>query len=222
MFFQALDVHFAAHNRSGRTSGQIQKTVTNRGFNNADPIFDKEGAYVHGVVSEGWENEEGSKKIQLWVDAATLDGHRKRLEGSSASIFQPSRPQDGGLPGNIEDRFRPRRRKPIGFISCCWIGIGIAVGCQRPSGILFRAWRTQGCLVPVHRLGGGGRSLNERWRVTRPFAGDRKCSVGAADGDNRDRSQHFGGHAISHVSATNLAPHIGRCRINAWCCPVKG
>jgi hypothetical protein len=119
--------------------------------------------------------------------------------------------EDGGLPGNIEDWFRPRRRKPIGFIRCCWIGIGIAVGCQPPSGILFQAWRTQGRLERVSGPRGGGRSLHERWRVTRPFAGDRKCSVGAADGDNRDRSQHSGGHAISHVSAISLAHHIGRC-----------
>jgi hypothetical protein len=29
--------------------------------NNADPIFDKEGAYVHGAVSKGWKMKKGRK-----------------------------------------------------------------------------------------------------------------------------------------------------------------
>jgi hypothetical protein len=29
------------------------------------PIFDKEGAYVHGVISKGWENEEGLENFSF-------------------------------------------------------------------------------------------------------------------------------------------------------------
>jgi hypothetical protein len=29
------------------------------------PIFDKEGAYVHGVVSKGWENEDGPESFSF-------------------------------------------------------------------------------------------------------------------------------------------------------------
>ena len=93
------------------------------------------------------------------------DGERPRLTS------QPSRPrscatrpsaswrswrreflprEDGDLPGDIDDGFgRLRRRKTVGFIWCCWIGIGIAVGRQRPRGPPPPARRAQGCLERV-------------------------------------------------------------------------
>jgi hypothetical protein len=74
--------------------------------------------------------------------------------------------------------------------------IGIAGGGLPPNGVLLR---TPGCLERVgSRI--AGRSLNGGLRVARLSGGGGKRAVAEADSGNRDHSQHFGGHAISHVS----------------------
>jgi hypothetical protein len=46
--------------------------------------------------------------------------------------------------------------------------------------------------------------------MARPFAGDSEGSAAQAGGEYDDRSQHSGGHAISHVSAISLGPEERR------------
>lgn len=38
------------------------------------PIFNKERAYVHGVVSKGWENEDGPENFSFGSAVVTLSG----------------------------------------------------------------------------------------------------------------------------------------------------
>ena len=118
-----------------------------------------------------------------------------RLVAFLSSRISPR--QDSGLPGDIDDGLGcVRPCKTIGFIWCCRIGIGIAVGGERPGRFLFPACRMQGRLERICGLRPGGGSLNWRWRVARPSAVDGKSSVGEADSNNhdRDRSQHSSVH----------------------------
>ena len=72
---------FNLHGSVGKIIQFFQDNLTNRevstpapclsfsakipGGMSGGPIFDKEGAYVHGVVSKGWENQEGPENFSF-------------------------------------------------------------------------------------------------------------------------------------------------------------
>ena len=106
--------------------------------------------------------------------------------------------QDSGLPGDIDDGLGcVRPCKTIGFIWCCRIGIGIAVGGEHP-GPLF----VSGLFACKGVLSGSSDCDQEAdpW-IGAGVSRDRprsngKSSVGEADSNNhdRDRSQHSSVH----------------------------
>ena len=139
------------------------------------------------------------------------------LEGCRVLVVKNFPREDGDLPRRIEDRLtRPRRRKTIGFVRRCRIGIAIAVGRQRGSGFLFSAFCTPGCPRRLFGSRQGGRSRNRLGRVMRRRAVDGKCAAGEVDGNNydRNRSPHFSRHAVFPYGYDRSLAHIRRRRMN--------